>query len=468
MIYETYRAIVNSNQTKIYEVRYGESKTPACLKVLYASNTEKANKYITEIINLSRVSTHNLSLKLIDWRISDHKEKKKIEIITEYCSRGNLEIYLLSKSAKNQYYTYQEIVKIYKDFIEYFALLQQNGISHRDIKAQNIFITEDGDFRVGDFGSSKIIIGNKENHTISGTESYLSPELREGYHEYLNRRGGLQIKYSPFKSDVYSLGLVFFFIYTLNIIDSDFDIHDMQKLDDFLNMRLNEIGHYPIRMLLKKMLELNPDNRPDFIELSNIIDEYIVNVHCTVCFKNLDISFITCWKCNLPIHVVCFKGKKNCPCCQSSLVQCEKCGDTINVPKTCNHYTCSMCSYDKIECLRCTGFRCLQTDNGDMRNIEQKMFCCRCFGKLMAYGENALKCENCREKFCVVCKGKLHSGLCCVMVESVEKIVCVCKTLCERRTDDIFYMCNKCGYRCYVCMGSIEKSHVGCVQLIDE
>lgn len=54
------------------------------------------------------------------------------------------------------------------------ADLHMNKILHRDIKSQNVFLTKEGEVRLGDLGVAKQM-KNDLAHTIVGTPYYLSP-----------------------------------------------------------------------------------------------------------------------------------------------------------------------------------------------------------------------------------------------------------------------------------------------------
>ena len=72
-----------------------------------------------------------------------------------------------------------------------------HGIIHRDIKPQNILVSEDGRIRVTDFGIAKAVTGDTVSSNAMGSVRYLSPE---------QARGG----YSDKRSDIYSLGITMY------------------------------------------------------------------------------------------------------------------------------------------------------------------------------------------------------------------------------------------------------------------
>lgn len=71
-------------------------------------------------------------------------------------------------------------------------------ILHRDLKAQNIFLTKAGVVKLGDFGIAYPLNHTYENaRTMVGTPYYLSPEIIEN-------------KPYNFKSDMWSLGVLLY------------------------------------------------------------------------------------------------------------------------------------------------------------------------------------------------------------------------------------------------------------------
>ena len=72
------------------------------------------------------------------------------------------------------------------------------NIVHRDIKPDNIMITNNNTVRLIDFGLSKASRNNRQLTTMAGTPYYMAPEVLEG-------------SYSK-KADIWSLGVL---LYTL-------------------------------------------------------------------------------------------------------------------------------------------------------------------------------------------------------------------------------------------------------------
>jgi len=92
-----------------------------------------------------------------------------------------------------------EAIKVVRDSLLGLQKAHQETVIHRDMKPANIFLCEDGTVRVMDFGIAKALDDSPLTRTgaIIGTLVYMSPEQTQG-------------KPVDARSDIYSLGLVFY------------------------------------------------------------------------------------------------------------------------------------------------------------------------------------------------------------------------------------------------------------------
>lgn len=105
---------------------------------------------------------------------------------------------LRSKLRDEHHYSEKEILKIGRDVCTALVLCHNKGIIHRDIKPENIFINADGNYKLGDFGISRILSAAPSAMASSGvgTPEYAAPE------QFMRR-------YDK-RVDIYSLGLVLY------------------------------------------------------------------------------------------------------------------------------------------------------------------------------------------------------------------------------------------------------------------
>ena len=91
----------------------------------------------------------------------------------------------------------RDIIKLGIDICKALELCQRYNIIHRDIKPENIFISDNGDYKLGDFGIARTIERTSSGLSKKGTYSYMAPEVYAG-------------KEYGFSVDTYSLGLVLY------------------------------------------------------------------------------------------------------------------------------------------------------------------------------------------------------------------------------------------------------------------
>src|ERR1044071_7191273 len=72
----------------------------------------------------------------------------------------------------------------------------RHGVIHRDLRPANVFVTEKGLLKVGDFGTSRFLEIAAHGTTVIGSPPYMAPEQFEGR--------------AVFASDIYSLGVTMY------------------------------------------------------------------------------------------------------------------------------------------------------------------------------------------------------------------------------------------------------------------
>lgn len=95
--------------------------------------------------------------------------------------------------------TEEQIICLGKDICNALIACQQKNILHRDIKPQNIFVSESGQFKLGDFGIARTVEKTTQATAGIGTYSYMAPEVEKG---------------QPYgkSADIYSLGLILYWL----------------------------------------------------------------------------------------------------------------------------------------------------------------------------------------------------------------------------------------------------------------
>ena len=232
----------------------------------------------------------------LTWKLThgnpELKIAKKYAIEIKKLDKYNLVMYILMEAANcdweqellnrqkvSAFYTEEELISILKSLVNTFAILQKKGISHRDVKPQNILCFGNDGYKLSDFGEAKTKnhqIGTKNiysfeqntiKQTVRGTELYMSPILFRALQTKIIE----STEYNAYKSDVFSLGMCFLLASSLDY-HSLFEIRevfDMKIIEGVINKYLGKLYSKNYIDLLISMLQIDEKLRPDFIELSS-------------------------------------------------------------------------------------------------------------------------------------------------------------------------------------------------------
>ncbi len=128
---------------------------------------------------------------------TDAPKRYDIFILMEYLTP--LEDYI-----KNEAFLVQDVIKLGLDVLYGLQSCHDNGVIHRDIKDGNIFVSNKGEYKIGDFGVSKVLKDSSKAESLKGTPNYLAPEVYLGKESYTK------------SVDLYSLGIVLYRLLNYN------------------------------------------------------------------------------------------------------------------------------------------------------------------------------------------------------------------------------------------------------------
>ena len=275
--------------TKVFKVEYIATGQIFALKEVEAKNLDKLNEYKEEAVQLSKAQHHPNVMQSYGYYFYETSHNSyKLGIISEYIHRNlNLEVVYRIREKQHLYWSEDKLLKIAYNLIDTFAYLEHIGICHRDIKPTNLFLLEDYQIKVIDFGESieNYDDEDEENQmaTIRGTPQYLSPILWEA-HVILKAK---EAEHNMFKSDVFSAGLVLYQLAAMKDVggfnqktpqcDGEVLIKEgLKQLSKSYSNKLVEI--------IRRMLIFNEEDRPTFEQLGIFIagEDYVPRVDRTI------------------------------------------------------------------------------------------------------------------------------------------------------------------------------------------
>ena len=170
-------------------------------------------------------------------------------MILEYCPFGSLKTHITNGMVLPA----ESVMSYCKQVAEALAVCHTLGIAHRDIKPENVLIDAHGRVKLADFGLGMMCSRRDEaTAKVDGSICYSPPEFF------------CEIQHNPFKSDIWSLGLVFYYIATGHIPWHGRTLRDIVKeiSDGYVELDAQRLG-LSLMKLLSLMLAKDPKMRPD-------------------------------------------------------------------------------------------------------------------------------------------------------------------------------------------------------------
>ena len=144
---------------------------------------------------MSKLAGKTNIVSYVDHRVFEHANGHGWDILIQMELLTPLKDYL----HKRKSITRRDVIKLGLDMCTALAVCQKHNIVHRDIKVENIMVSEDGDFKLGDFGVARTLNSGRTSHmSRKGTEHYMAPELVRMDSDCDTR------------VDIYSLGIVLY------------------------------------------------------------------------------------------------------------------------------------------------------------------------------------------------------------------------------------------------------------------
>ena len=95
----------------------------------------------------------------------------------EFCKNSDSTAFINKHKMENKMISENVIWSVVRGLINGIKEIHGKKLIHRDLKPDNIFISDDYKVKIGDFGISKILNGTNYAQTFAGTLSYMAHEM---------------------------------------------------------------------------------------------------------------------------------------------------------------------------------------------------------------------------------------------------------------------------------------------------
>ena len=258
---------------KIFKVKWIQNNKNYAMKEMHFQSEDNLvflQKKLKLVMDFEKKTNYDGLIKIYGYSyLKKNKDFYFYEIME--LAEGDWEQEINKRKQIKKYYTEKQIFSIIKQLVKTLSTLQQNHVTHRDIKLQNILLVNEK-YKICDFGESRTLTQKGTIlQPVRGSELFMSPILFSGLNQKL-----MHVIHNTYKSDMFSLGMCILFAATLGF-DSLYEIREMDNMDDIRIVLMKYLSqHYSksLMEILLCMLEFKEKKRPDFIQMEKVINLY--------------------------------------------------------------------------------------------------------------------------------------------------------------------------------------------------
>ncbi|KAK2646087.1 hypothetical protein Ddye_021282 [Dipteronia dyeriana] len=190
-------------------------------------------------------------------------------IVTEYAKGGSVRQSLAKR--QNRSVALKSAVKQALDVARGMAYVHGLGLIHRDLKSDNLLISNDKSIKIADFGVARIEVQTEGMTPETGTYRWMAPEM---------------IQHRPYtqRVDVYSFGIVLWELITgmlpfqnMTAVQAAFAVVNKGARPIIPNDCLPVLGE-----IMSRCWDSNPDVRPPFSEVVRMLEHAEYEIMTTV------------------------------------------------------------------------------------------------------------------------------------------------------------------------------------------
>ena len=255
--YELHELVGSGGMSNVFRAHDRLLERSVAIKVLhehYSADEDYVERFRREARSVAQLAHPNI-VTVIDRGEEDGRQY----IVFEYVEGENLKG-LLSHGAL----PVDEALRYGLQIAGALDFAHKRGLVHRDVKPQNVLLTEEGEPKVTDFGIARSVDVKSvtQSGTVVGTSDYIAPEQARG--EQVDQR-----------TDIYSLGVVLYELLSGEVPYSgdNFVAVAMQHLHEPVPSVLDRRRDVPVRLDLAVQRAMAKDPADRFESMEQLIDE---------------------------------------------------------------------------------------------------------------------------------------------------------------------------------------------------
>ncbi|MCJ1404684.1 hypothetical protein MMC11_007910 [Xylographa trunciseda] len=204
---------------------------------------------IREEIAIMKKLNHNNLVSLIE--VLDDPREDSLYMVLEMCKKGV--VMKVDMNTKADPYDSESCRCWFRDLILGIEYLHAQGVVHRDIKPDNLLLTEDDVLKIVDFGVSEMFEKESDMMTAksAGSPAFLPPEL------CVSRHGGVSGK----AADIWSMGVTLYCLYFGKIPFERMGVLDLYESIKHDELHIEGDCDEDFKDLIYKVLEKDPSKR---------------------------------------------------------------------------------------------------------------------------------------------------------------------------------------------------------------